>query len=405
MLINWLVLAPTLYGVQVPTYGNYGGPGYSNGQLIPPGSPAFSAEPLDALDALFLSHDRVYYSSSDPNVRAQADLALLRGIAALPDSSLSVEGHLYAGAATLALLANIALVHQRPDLLNPAEVTLLVADAADNLRKGGVDPDPAEVAGLVAWFEDVSTLLAAQAPALDAFEPYLALTGFFNPLGTSDDDVFLGLAGNDAVLALAGEDFAFGGAGADNLNGGSGDDTVAGGAGNDRLSGGDGDDQLIGGTGDDRLDGGAGRDALSGLDGNDTLFGRTGNDRLSGGNGDDVLVGGSGREFLRGGDGDDDFVFHARGHSGAGGSGRDVITDFEHGDTIDLSTLDANTTVAGNQRFAFVADFTGAAGELQWDRTSSGFLVSADVDGDAVADFSIHVRTSVERLFSFDFDL
>ena len=82
-----------------------------------------------------------------------------------------------------------------------------------------------------------------------------------------------------------------------------------------------------------------------------------------------------------------------------------MITDFEHGDTIDLSTLDANTTVAGNQRFAFVADFTGAAGELQWDRTSSGFLVSADVDGDAVADFSIHVRTSVERLFSFDFDL
>src|SRR5215210_8520214 len=98
MLINWLVLAPTLYGVSVPTYGNYGGPQYSDGRLIPPGeTPTFSAPNLDALDALFREHDRVYYSSSDPNVLAQADLKLIQGIVALQDAALSGEGHLYAG--------------------------------------------------------------------------------------------------------------------------------------------------------------------------------------------------------------------------------------------------------------------------------------------------------------------
>ena len=79
--------------------------------------------------------------------------------------------------------------------------------------------------------------------------------------------------------------------------------------------------------------------------------------------------------------------------------------DFQHGDTIDLSALDANITLPGNQPFAFVSEFTGSAGQLQWDATSSGFLVSGDVDGDETADFSIQVRTGVVKLFSFDFDL
>ena len=125
MSINWLVLAPTQFGFSVPTYGNYGGLNYSDGRLLGPGqTPSFSAQPVDALDALFLEHDRVYYSSVDPDVLAQADLILLEGIRNLPDAALSGEAHLYAGASTLALLASIAVTHERPDLLTPEQVAL-----------------------------------------------------------------------------------------------------------------------------------------------------------------------------------------------------------------------------------------------------------------------------------------
>jgi Ca2+-binding RTX toxin-like protein len=403
MLINWRVLAPTLYGVSVPTYGNYGGPLYSDGRLIPPGeTPTFSAPHLDLLDALFREHDRVYYSSSDPNELAQADLLLIRGIAALPDSALSGEGHLYAGGATLALLANIAVVHGRPDLLSEAEVTLLVGDAVDNLQKASIEADPSEVPALVEWVEQATDFLS-QIPGLDSLQEYLSLTGFFSPVGTAGHDIQLRRLSDDLLFGLSGNDFIFGAAGGDDLFGGTGVDTVAGGAGNDRLFGADGDDHLLGGAGNDRLDGGAGKDRLLGQDGNDLLLGRSRNDGLSGGAGDDTLVGGSGREFLKGGSGDDHFVFHARSDTGV--ASRDVIVDFQHGDRIDLSTLDANITLPGNQPFAFVSEFTGSAGQLQWDATSSAFLVSGDVDGDETADVSILVRTGVAKLFSFDFDL
>jgi Ca2+-binding RTX toxin-like protein len=187
------------------------------------------------------------------------------------------------------------------------------------------------------------------------------------------------------------------------FNAGDGRDFVIGGDGNDGIVGSRDNDRLDGGAGNDRLDGGAGNDRLLGQDGHDLLLGRSRNDVLNGGTGDDTLVGGSGREFMKGESGDDHFVFHARSDTGV--ASRDVIVDFEHGDTIDLSTLDANITLRGNQSFAFVSDFTGSAGQLQWDATSSGFLVSGDVDGDATADFAIVVRTKVAKLFSFDFDL
>jgi Ca2+-binding RTX toxin-like protein len=423
MLINWRVLAPILDGLLVPTYGNYGGPQYSDGQLIEPGEvPTFAAPHLDALDERFREHDLVYHSSSDPNDLAQADLLLLRGIAALPDAALSGEGHLYAGVTTLALLASIAVIHGRPDLLTEAEVTLLIADAVDNLQKASIQADPSEVPALVAWFEQATNLQAdssqfpalgvlfeqvtdflSQIPGLNALQEFLSLTSFFSPVGTAGDDIRLGGPGDDIIFGLGGADFIFGAAGGDHLYGGTGDDTVGGGAGNDRLFGGEGDDHLLGGAGDDRVDGGAGFDRLLGDDGHDLLLGRSRNDALSGGAGDDTLVGGSGREFLKGGSGDDDFVFHARSDTGV--FSRDVIVGFDHGDTIDVSTLDADITLPGNQSFDFVSDFTGSAGQLQWDQTSSGFLVSGDVDGDGAADFTISVRTEVAKLFSEDFDL
>src|SRR5262249_59072606 len=47
------------HGIPIPTYGNYGGPGYSAGTLggTTPPPPNPNPPPLDALDALFYAHD------------------------------------------------------------------------------------------------------------------------------------------------------------------------------------------------------------------------------------------------------------------------------------------------------------------------------------------------------------
>jgi Ca2+-binding RTX toxin-like protein len=74
---------------------------------------------------------------------------------------------------------------------------------------------------------------------------------------------------------------------------------------------------------------GSGDNALSGGNGNDRLTVGNGNNSLDGGNGDDVLHVGSGSNFLTGGNGGDTFVFGP-------GFGKDVITDFTHGDRIEF---------------------------------------------------------------------
>lgn len=201
------------------------------------------------------------------------------------------------------------------------------------------------------------------------------------------------------------------------------DDDIICGDTDDDINGHDGDDDINGGKGRDHVRGGTGHDTLKGADGNDDLFGDSGDDDLSGGNNDDHLHGGSGRDHLKGGDGNDEldggsgkdvlwggagsdrFVFKARGDSGVSSTARDLIADFKHGDKIVLSAIDANTKVSGNQSFKLVKDFTKAAGQLQWDKTSTGFYLSGDVNGDGVADFSIQVKTTVAKFYGSDFVL
>lgn len=251
------------------------------------------------------------------------------------------------------------------------------------------------------------------------------------------------------------DDYVLGGDSDDDIDGGLGDDDLDGGEGNDDLDGGDGDDDLDGGAGDDTLTGGAGEDLVNyanaqgsitinlakgwakghgqdilssiedilGSDFADTLFGSNaandldggaGEDRLSGGKGkddldggvgDDILEGGAGKDFLSGGAGRDKFVFKTLLDSKVTASGRDVITDFQRGDKIDLSAIDANSTLKGNQKFKFVKDFTGLAGEVQWDKAATGFTISGDINGDSRADFSVQVNTSLKKINSFDFVL
>jgi serralysin len=178
------------------------------------------------------------------------------------------------------------------------------------------------------------------------------------------------------------------------LDGRGGHDLVYGRGGNDRLYGAAGSDRLYGGTGNDRLYGSSENDLLYGESGADVLLGDSGNDSITGGPGRDVMLGGTGL---------DRFIFRSRSDSGVTSSTRDVIYDFRRGDKVDLSYIDADTTRSGNQKFTFVSNFTKKPGELQWDDNSKGFMVSVDMNGNGVADFSIQLNTSLSSLRSSDF--
>jgi Ca2+-binding RTX toxin-like protein len=149
------------------------------------------------------------------------------------------------------------------------------------------------------------------------------------------DDSFNGTGGSSgAIFGGVGNDTIAGGGGNDTADGGDGNDKLAGAAGNDTLSGGLGADILTGGAGNDALDGGDGNDTLTGGDGNDTVIGGLGTDILIGGAGADKLVGGLGNDKLTGGAGIDFFVFDTKPNAV---SNHDIVTDFAHGDKLDLA--------------------------------------------------------------------
>ncbi|MEH2370393.1 calcium-binding protein [Nostoc sp.] len=193
-----------------------------------------------------------------------------------------------------------------------------------------------------------------------------------------------------ALNGGAGSDILNGNAGSDILNGGAGSDILNGNAGSDILNGGAGSDILNGNAGSDTLNGGAGSDILNGGAGSDILNGNAGNDTLNGNAGSDILTGGAGTDSLIGGAGSDIFDFNLVSDSPTGLS-RDIIADFVGngifaGDQIDLSTIDANSSVAGNQAFIFIG--AGAFSAARQVRYSGGTL-QANIDGDLSPEFEI----------------
>ena len=167
-------------------------------------------------------------------------------------------------------------------------------------------------------------------------------------------------------------------------------DILNGNGGNDILNGGGGNDTINGGDGDDIRNAGDGNDILNGGNGNDILNGDGGNDLLTGGLGNDTLVGGAGTDVLTGGPGNDVFQFNSVSDSTPGLS-RDVITDFVGngnlpGDRIDLSRIDANSIIGGNQAFTYIgaAAFT-APGQIRY---SKGIL-QGNTDANLSANFEI----------------
>jgi len=159
MNINWSILVPGPGDIAIPTYGNYGGPGYSNGEVLafPDQSVDYTAPPVDALDDLFRTHDMVY-DSPDRQVRAEGDLALIQGLEALSQNPLPPEQSLYGGAAILAGIRQMAVVNAHPELLSQPELFAALGTAAEDIQAGLSHLEPADAAGLASWLQQVSDL-------------------------------------------------------------------------------------------------------------------------------------------------------------------------------------------------------------------------------------------------------
>ena len=141
--------------------------------------------------------------------------------------------------------------------------------------------------------------------------------------------------------------------------------------------------------------------------GNDLLTGTVKNDTLSALAGDDTLIGGAGTDKLTGGLGADTFKFNNLSDSGITAKTRDTITDFKstQNDKIDLSGIDSNSVLAGDQAFTFINNATfsaDATGQLRFE-SKTGILYGS-TNADTNAEFSI-VLSGVKSLTIGDFIL
>jgi Ca2+-binding RTX toxin-like protein len=289
------------------------------------------------------------------------------------------------------------------------------AGSGNNVLNGGTGTDTVSYAyaasGITAWL----ALTGAQATGGSGSDTYASIE---NLAGSAFNDV---LKGNGLANVLDGA------AGADALNGGAGNDTLLGGADDDVLDGSTGDDRLDGGFGVDtasyasavagvtvnlayvtaQATGGSGTDTLLNVENlvgsayADTLRGNALANRIEGGNGSDWILGGGGADVLGGGIGADIFVLASTTESAVGAL--DTVLDFNRfqGDKLDVSRIDANTALDGNQAFTFIgaaAFGADATGQLRYEAG----VVYGSVDADADAEFAIAL-TGTPPLLAADF--
>ena len=159
--------------LELPTYGNYGGGGYSagefGGQLLTTSSGrplsqtrltklgSESEDPLDRLDYLFYKHDVASNDVGEAYTRGQAkaDASLVKSLIKL-DASYDPEASLYAGGSTFAMIGRLAL-NDKLHLLPPKVLITAVEDAVGDIQYGLENlPQQELVAALGILFEPTS---------------------------------------------------------------------------------------------------------------------------------------------------------------------------------------------------------------------------------------------------------
>ena len=291
----------------------------------------------------------------------------------------------------------------------------------------------------------------------DVENPTLMGTSGINGTGNALDNAITGNGGANILARLGGADILDGGAGVDTVtyaassagvnvslmtSAGSGGDAegdtliniekLTGSAFDDTLEGDGAANVLNGGTGIDTVSyehavagvtvnlattgaqaGGAGSDTLSGFENltgsqfDDILSGTSGANTIVGGAGNDKITGGGGSDILVGGAGTDTFIFKAAADSAPSLS--DLIGDFLAGtDKIDLSVIDSNTAVSGNQAFLYGGENQNVvANSVTWftDQASGNTIIQADLNGNSVADMQIVLTGINPNLHAADFVL
>jgi serralysin len=251
-----------------------------------------------------------------------------------------------------------------------------------------------------------------------------------NAIGGDGNDTIFGNSVGNTLEGRAGNDVLNGRAGDDTLNGGLGADTMTGGLGNDFYLVDDSGDTTIelADEGTDKvsssisytltdhvehliLTGTARSGTGNALD--NTLTGNAQSNQLNGGAGNDRLIGGDGVDFMTGGAGDDVFVAEINATKTASKLGPislDVVLDFKAGDKIDVSGIDADSTMAGHQTFNFVGNAAGkGAGELSIQRfgnmNAAEKALGMDLDGiDGPSTFSGPVSVLLGNVDGGEYD-
>ena len=94
------------------------------------------------------------YDSPSTLVRAEGDLALIKGIEGLSSCQLPPEQSLYAGAAIVFGIQQLALVNGHPELLSQPELLAAASTSVHDIQYGLAHLEPADAAGIPTWLAE-----------------------------------------------------------------------------------------------------------------------------------------------------------------------------------------------------------------------------------------------------------